>query len=220
MKNKLFAEFMGTFILIFIGCGGIIVNDLYEGILGHLGVNLVFGLVVMAIIYSIGNVSGAHINPAVTIGFLVAGRIEKKIVIPYIFVQILGAITGAFVLHLLFPTHTTLGSTLPSGSLLQSFIFEIFLSFILMFIVLNVSTGHKEIGMMAGVAVGGTIVFEALVGGPVSGASMNPARSLGPAVISGNLSPIWIYLTAPVIGTILAHPICQWVQGKNCCDIN
>lgn len=219
MKNKLFAEFMGTFILIFIGCGGIVVNDLYNGILGHLGVNLVFGLVVMAIIYAIGHVSGAHINPAVTIGFLVAGRIEKKIVLPYIFVQILGATTAALVLHLFFPTHTTLGSTLPDGSLLRSFVLEIFLSFILMFIVLNVSTGHKETGMMAGVAVGGTIVFEALVGGPISGASINPARSLGPALISGNLNAIWIYLTAPVIGTILAHPTCQWVQGKHCCQL-
>jgi aquaporin Z len=171
----------------------------------------------MAVIYSVGNVSGAHINPAVTLGFVFAGRLKAKEAIPYVISQMLGAIIAAGVLRFLFPGHESLGSTLPGVSLLRSFVMEVLLSFILMFVVLNVSTGHMEKGIMAGVAVGGTVALAALMGGPMTGASMNPARSLGPALISGNLSSVWIYLTAPVVGAFLAHPFCRWIQGKKCC---
>lgn len=215
--NKIAAETAGTFILIFCGCGAIVVNAHYGGHLGHVGICMVFGLTVMAVIYSVGNISGAHINPAVTFGFFCAGRIRIREVPMYVASQLIGALAGAALLKALFPQADNLGMTLPAGSVMQSFVLEIVLTFILMFVVLNVSTGHKEKGIMAGAAVGGLIVLEALFGGPVSGASMNPARSLGPAFMSGNLEHIWIYLTAPMLGALLAHPTCKFIQGDQCC---
>ncbi|ACF10864.1 major intrinsic protein [Chlorobaculum parvum NCIB 8327] len=216
-KNLFIAEAIGTFALVFAGCGAIVVNESFGGALGHLGVSTVFGLVVMAMIYSVGNVSGAHLNPAVTLGFVFAGRLDKRSIPGYIGSQLIGALAAAAALRLLFPESATLGSTLPGIDLARAFIVEVLLSFVLMFVILNVSTGHMEKGIMAGVAVGGTIALEALVGGPLTGASMNPARSLAPALLSGNLSSIWLYLTAPVVGTWLAHPTCRWIQGPNCC---
>lgn len=216
--NRYLAEAIGTFALVFAGCGAIIVNDAFGGVLGHVGVSLVFGLIVMAMIYSVGNISGAHINPAVTLGFLFAGRLDKRLFLPYIVCQCLGAITASIVLWLLFPDHATLGSTLPAVSITKTFFIEVVLSFLLMFVILNVSTGHMEKGIMAGVAVGGTVALEALIGGPMTGASMNPARSLGPALISFNVNSLWVYLVAPVLGMYLAHPACRWIQGENCCN--
>lgn len=220
MKNRnniLAAEAIGTFALVFAGCGAIVVNDLYGLALGHAGIGMVFGLVVMAMIYSIGNISGAHINPAVTLGFFFAGRIGARDIAPYIASQLGGALLAALLLKLLFPGHPSLGSTLPAAGVAHAFVFEIVLSFLLMFVILNVSTGHMEKGIMAGVAVGGTVAFEALMGGPVSGASMNPARSIAPALFSANLDTLWIYLAGPLIGTWLAHPTCRLVQGGECC---
>jgi len=216
-KNIYIAEAIGTFALVFAGCGAIVVNDLFGAQLGHTGVSMVFGLIVMAMIYSIGNISGAHINPAVTLGFFFAGRIQKNVLLPYITSQIIGAILASGLLKMLFSTHESLGATLPSGGIITAFVMEIILSFLLMFVILNVSTGHMEKGIMAGVAIGGTVALEALMGGPVSGASMNPARSLGPALVSGNLSTLWIYITAPIIGTLLASPTCRVIQGSECC---
>ena len=218
-KNIYIAEAIGTFALVFAGCGAIVVNDLFGAQLGHAGVSMVFGLIVMAMIYSIGNISGAHINPAVTLGFFFAGRIQKEEILPYIVSQLIGAILAAGLLKLLFNSHESLGATLPTGGIVNAFVFEIVLSFFLMFVILNVSTGHMEKGIMAGVAIGGTVALEALMGGPVSGASMNPARSLGPALVSGNLSSLWIYLTAPIIGTWLARPTCRMIQGDECCHV-
>lgn len=218
-KNIYIAEAIGTFALVFAGCGAIVVDDLFGAPLGHTGVSMVFGLIVMAMIYSIGNISGAHINPAVTLGFFFAGRIEKKEVLPYITSQLTGAVAAAGLLKLLFSNHESLGATLPSGGIINAFVLEIVLSFFLMFVILNVSTGHMEKGIMAGVAIGGTVALEALMGGPVSGASMNPARSLGPALLSGNISTLWIYITAPVIGAWLAHPTCRMIQGDECCNV-
>ena len=217
--NRYLAETIGTFTLVFAGCGAIIVNDTFPGTLGHMGISIVFGLVVMAMIYSIGNISGAHLNPAVTLGFFFARRLEIKCVPGYLGCQIIGAVAAAGVLRLMFPDHGTLGATLPGQNieLLNAFIMEVILSFVLMFVILNVSTKHMEKGIMAGVAVGGTIALEALMGGPVTGASMNPARSLGPALVSGHLETIWLYIAAPVTGTFLAYPTCRWIQGDECC---
>ena len=217
-KNRYLAEGVGTFALVFAGCGAIVVNDLYAGALGHVGVSMVFGLIVMAMIYAVGNISGAHINPAVTIAFMFAGRLEKRQVLPYVASQIGGALLAAILLANVFPGHATLGATIPSGSALQAFVLEVVMSFLLMFVILNISTGHMEKGIMAGVAVGGTVALEALFGGPVSGASMNPARSIGPAVVSGNIQELWIYLAAPVLGMWLAYPTCRWIQGTDCCS--
>ncbi len=219
-KNICIAEAIGTFALVFAGCGAIIVNDTHGLALGHTGIGMVFGLVVMAVIYSIGNISGAHINPAVTLGFFFAGRIGRKEILPYISCQFAGALLAATLLRILFPAHPSLGATLPAGGVLNAFIFEIVLSFLLMFVILNVSTGHMEKGIMAGVAVGGTVAFEALMGGPVSGASMNPARSVAPALLSGSPQALWIYIAGPLIGTWLAHPTCRLVQGGECCHVD
>ena len=215
--NRYLAEVVGTFALVFAGCGAIIVNDSFGGVLGHVGVSLVFGLVVMSMVYAVGNISGAHINPAVTLGFLFAGRLERPAAFAYFASQFAGAILAALVLRLLFPEHDTLGATLPAVSLMRAFVVETLLTFLLMFVILNVSTGHMEKGIMAGVAVGGTVAMEALVGGPLTGASMNPARSLGPALVSGQFDSLWIYLSAPVLGAYLAYPTCRWIQGEECC---
>lgn len=217
-SNRLFAEAAGTFGLVFCGCGAIVVNELYGGQLGHFGVSAVFGLIVMAMIYSFGNISGAHINPAVTIGFAVAGRLRRADVLPYIGSQLAGALVAAIALRFLFPEHTDLGATLPSGSLVQAFTLEVLLSFLLMLVILNVSTGHMEKGIMAGAAIGATVGLAALFGGPVTGASMNPARSLGPAVASLEFASLWLYLVAPVVGTTLAAPTCRYIQGEECCS--
>jgi MIP family channel proteins len=216
-SNPYMAEAIATFALVFTGCGAIIVNETFPGTLGHVGVSVVFGLVVMAMIYAVGNISGAHLNPAVTLGFLFAGRLDKSAAPRYIGSQILGALAAAIVLRFLFPENATLGMTVPRIGLFRAFVMEVLLSFFLMFVIFNVSTGHMEKGIMAGVAVGGTIALEALVGGPVTGASMNPARSLAPALVSGHMSELWIYLTAPVLGAFLAHPTCRWIQGPRCC---
>lgn len=214
--NQYIAEGIGTFTLVFAGCGAIIVNDT-EGALGHVGISLVFGLIVMAMIYAVGNISGAHLNPAVTLGFFFAGRLKRREILPYIGSQTTGAIIAAILLRLLLSSHDTLGATLPAGGIARAFGMEVILTFILMFVILNVSTGHMEKGIMAGVAIGGTVTLAALFGGPVSGASMNPARSLGPALISGTLQSLWIYLLAPMVGAYLAHPLCHVIQGNQCC---
>jgi aquaporin Z len=216
--NKSLSEAVGTFGLVFAGCAAIIVNDSFGGALCHVGVSLAFGLVVMAMIYSFGNISGAHINPAVTIGFVVAGRLRPGAALPYIVSQLAGALCASVALSFLFPEHTTLGATVPSGAVAQAFAMEAILSFLLMLVILNMSTGHMEKGVMAGVAIGGTVALEALIGGPVTGASMNPARSFGPAFVSGQLEFLWIYLSAPVVGAVLAGPTCRWIQGRECCS--
>jgi aquaporin Z len=217
IAGRFIAEGIGTFALVFAGCGAIVINDTTGGALGHVGVSLVFGLVVMAMIYSVGNISGAHLNPAVTLGFFFAGRLEKREILPYIGSQTAGAVIAALTLRLMYPDHPSLGATTPTGGIMRAFAIEVILSFFLMFVILNVSTGHMEKGIMAGVAIGGTVALAALFGGPVSGASMNPARSLGPALASGQLRSLWIYLIAPLIGTYLAHPTCRMIQGTECC---
>lgn len=212
-----FAEFLGTFILLFTGCGAIIVNDVTGGVLGHLGVCTVWGLTVMSVIYALGEASGAHINPAVTIAFWLSGRMRARSVGPYLLAQFVGAICAAGVLALLLPAHDTLGSTIPREGAMQSLVLEALLSFVLMFIILNVATGSKETGIMAGVAIGSFVAIAALFGGPISGASMNPARSLGPALVSGQLGQLWIYFIGPLIGTCTAVFACRIVQAPGCC---
>ena len=216
--NKYLAEFIATFFLIFVGTGSIIVNDITGGQVTHVGVSLTFGFVVMVMIYSVGNISGAHMNPAVTLGFMVSGRLEKQEVIPFVASQVSGALAASLVLRFIFLNHATLGATIPNASALQAFVLETILSFLLMFVVLNVSTGAKEKGIMAGVAVGGVVALNAMVGGPLTGASMNPARSLAPAIMSGELEHLWIYLSAPVLGALAACPFCRGIQGKECCS--
>ena len=204
--KKYTAEAIGTFCLVFAGTGAIVVNDLSDGVITHVGVALTFGLIVLAMIQAVGDVSGAHINPAVTIAFWAARRFDAKQVIPYIVSQFVGAFAASGLLRIMFPDHASLGATLPIDSWEQSLLFEIVLTFMLMFVILNVSTGAKEKGVMAGAAIGSVVALEAMFAGPICGASMNPARSLAPAVVSGELAHLWIYLVAPVIGALLAIP--------------
>lgn len=216
MKSYL-AEFIGTFTLVFAGTGAIVINDLSGGAVSHVGVALTFGLVVLAMIYTLGDVSGAHLNPAVSFGFWFARRFPSRKLLPYVVAQILGALLASGSLRLLFPQHQSLGATLPSGSLLQSFALEIILSFFLMFVIVNVSVGAKEKGLMAGVAVAAMVGLEALFAGQISGASMNPARSIAPAVVSGRVSELWIYIFAPLVGAFFGVLGCRCVQPKGCC---
>jgi aquaporin Z len=216
MKTYL-AELLGTFTLVFVGTGAIVINDVSHGGVSQVGVSLTFGLVVMAMIYALGDISGAHLNPAVTFGFWISGRFPGRKLAPYIFSQLGGAALASALLRLLFPSHSTLGTTLPAGPIAQSFILETLLAFFLMFVILNVSTEAKERGMMAGVAIGGIVGLEAMFAGPITGASMNPARSLAPALVSGQTQHLWIYLVAPLLGAYLAMWGCRGVQAKGCC---
>jgi aquaporin Z len=216
--KKYIAELIGTFALVFAGTGAIVINDLSGGAVSHVGVALTFGLVVMVMIYALGEVSGAHLNPAVTIGFYLARRLSLREVSPYVLSQCAGGLLASVVLRLLFEGHPTLGATIPAGSPAQSFVLEIILTFFLMFVILSVSTGAKEKGVMAGAAIGAVVGLAALFAGPVSGASMNPARSLAPALAAGHTEHLWIYVLAPVIGAGLAVAGCRCVQNPGCCS--
>lgn len=219
IKQKLTAELIGTFALVFAGTGAIVINDVSGGSITHVGVALTFGLVVLAMIYTLGDISGAHLNPAVTFGFWLSGRFPIAHVVPYIFCQTLGACVASVVLRLLFPAHPNLGATLPAGSDFQSFILETILTFLLMFVILSVSTGAKEKGITAGIAVGSVIALEAMFAGKICGASMNPARSLAPALVSGTFQHLWIYLTAPFAGAVLAIFACRGCRESDCCPL-
>jgi MIP family channel proteins len=215
--RRLAAEALGTFALVFAGTGAVVINDVSGGTVTHVGVALTFGLVVLAMVYAVGDVSGAHLNPAVTLGFFAARRFEARWVAPYIISQCAGALLASLTLRLLFPTSATLGATSPAGGALQSFVLEFILTLLLMFVILSVSTGSKEKGVLAGVAVGSVIALEALFAGPISGASMNPARSLAPALVSLRLDSLWVYLTAPALGACAGVLACRCVQEPGCC---
>lgn len=217
LHKRLLSEILGTFWIVFAGTGAIIIGDI-SGAIPHLGVAIVFGLVVFGMISALGDVSGAHFNPAVTIGFYLARRFPGKSVFPYISSQIAGAIVASLVLHLLFPAHESLGGTIPSGSFGQSWVLEFILTFGLMFVILGVSTGASEKGITAGLAIGGVVALEALFAGPISGASMNPARSFAPALISGQMQSIMLYLTAPVLGAAFAVLACACTREQSCCS--
>ncbi len=210
--RKNIAEFLGTYILVFTGTGAIVINNVTEGVVSHPGIAITFGLVVMALIYALGDVSGAHINPAVSVSFLVTGDMKASTTFWYILFQCAGAIAASLTLRVLFWEQEKLGGTLPAGPWWQSFILEFLLTFILMFVVLQVATGAKEKGIMAGIAIGGVVALEAMFAGPICGASMNPARSLGPAVVSGHLEHLWIYLVATTLGAVAAVPVWKLLQ--------
>lgn len=211
-KKQALAELVGTFFLVFFGTGAIIVDSLNGGALGLTGIALSFGLILTCAIYAVGEISGGHFNPAVSVGFFVANKIPSNQMVTYVIAQIVGAIAASALLHYLFPSATTLGETLPSAGLEQSFIMEVVLTFALMFVIINVATGSKNQSLMAGLAIGFTVLVGVYVGGLVSGGSMNPARSIGPALISGNTADLWAYLAAPVIGAVLA--IFAWKMVK------
>lgn len=199
ISRNYYAEYVGTFTLVFAGTGALVINAI-SGDITHVGVSLTFGLVVLSLIYTVGEISGAHLNPAVTIGFWIAKKFPIRLVLGYIASQLLGAISASILLKILFPSDRTLGATIPAGSNLQSVVLEFILTWFLMLVILSVSTGAKEKGATAGIAVGSVVCLEALFAGPISGASMNPARSIAPALVSQNLGSLWIYILAPLIG--------------------
>lgn len=210
--RKHLAEIIGTFALVFCGTGAIIINQEAGGVITHAGIAITFGLIVSAMIYTVGDISGAHLNPAVTIAFWVAKEFPVKEIMPYIMSQGVGAFLASITLKFLFPANATLGSTLPSGLAMQSFVLELILTFILMFVILHVAKGSKEQGMFAGIAIGSVVLLEAMFAGPICGASMNPIRSIAPAIISGHLEHVWVYILAPILGAILA--VFAWMGLK------
>jgi len=215
--KKYAAEMLGTFGLVFAGTGAIIIDQITGGSITHVGVALTFGMIVLVMIYTFGDISGAHLNPAVTIGFWASRLLPGREVPAYVVSQIIGALLASGILRVLFPENKLLGATMPAGSERQSFILEFILTFFLMLTILNVSTGAKEKGITAGIAVGCMIGLEAMFAGPICGASMNPARSLAPALVSGHLEHLWLYLAAPVLGAVSAKFACQCVRETDCC---
>lgn len=203
--------------MVFCGTGAMTINEVTGGDITHVGVAITWGLIVMAMIYAFGEISGAHFNPAVTIAFAYAKKFEWEEVPKYIVAQCIGAIAASSILLFLFPESEFLGGTLPAFDDLRAFVLETLLTYFLMVVIINVSTGSKETGTMAGIAVGGVVLLEAMFAGPMTNASMNPARSLGPALLSGHWEHQWLYFIAPVLGALLAVLTCKLVKPDNCC---
>lgn len=216
--KKYISEFIGTFSMIFCGTGAMTVNEVTGGDVTHVGIAITWGLIVMAMIYAFGETSGAHFNPAVTIAFAYAKKFAWKEVPKYIIVQVLGALTASLILWYLFPTSEHLGATIPSVDVGRAFVMELLLTFFLMVVIINVSTGSKEIGIIAGIAIGAVVLLEAMFAGPITNASMNPARSIAPAIVAGKMQHLWMYILAPILGAILAVISCKMVKEDNCCQ--
>lgn len=217
--KRYISEFIGTFALVFCGTGAMTVSEITNGAdLTHTGVAITWGLIVMAMIYAFGETSGAHFNPAVTVAFAYAKKFSWKEVPKYVIAQLLGAILASGILWVLFPESEFYGATIPSIEPWRAFILELLLTFFLMLTIINVSTGSKEVGVMAGIAIGGVVLLEAMFAGPMTKASMNPVRSIAPALVSGHLEHLWIYLIAPFLGALLAVISCKLVKDDTCCD--
>ncbi len=216
--KKYISELIGTFSLVFCGTGAMTVNEITGGDVTHVGVAITWGLIVMAMIYAFGEISGAHFNPAVTIAFAYAKKFSWKEVPKYIAMQLVGALLASLVLLYLFPEAELYGATIPTLDMWRAFVLELLLTFFLMLVIINVSTGSKEIGTMAGIAIGGVVLLEAMFAGPMTKASMNPARSIAPALVSGHYQHLWLYMIAPVIGALLAVVSCKLVKDEQCCD--
>jgi len=207
------AEFVGTFFLVFFGCGSIIMSQLNSDFAENL-IPFIFGGIVTVMIYATGHLSGAHFNPAVTISFWVIGRFPKQRVPFYLLSQIMGAVTASFFHFLLWGKDVNFGATAFTANLFQGVFFEFLLSFLLMFVIVSVATDSRAVGELAGLAIGMTVCLCALFGGPLTGASMNPARSLGPALFNGDLSQLWVYMIFPVIGAVCGAKTYEWIRCK------
>ncbi|PZC50438.1 MAG: aquaporin Z/aquaporin NIP [Chloroflexi bacterium] len=214
MLKKSVAEFIGTFGLVFAGTGAIMINDITGGGVTHVGVGLTFGSIIAVMIFATGHISGAHINPAVTLGFAITKHLPWKQVPYYLGSQIAGAISASVVLLLLLGDVADLGATIPAGTDLQAFFIEIILTFFLMFVIMSVATDIRSVGQIAAIAIGATVGLEAIFAGPITGASMNPARSLGPAIVGWTWTSQWVYVLAPVIGAAAASMVYSWLRGE------
>ena len=209
------AEGLAAFTLVFAGCGAIVADAVYGGTLGTVGVSLVFGLIIMAMIYATGHLCGAHINPAVTVAFTITRHFPGRDAVAYIGAQLAGAAIAALVLLAIWPDKPAdLGATLPSVGVGSAFVYELILTAFLMFVIMAVATDTRAVGASAAIAIGGTVGLDALFGGPVTGASMNPARSFGPALASGEWHQFWIYLAGPMLGAAVGAAAYQLVRGE------
>jgi aquaporin NIP len=214
LARRAAAEGLGAFALVFAGCGAIVTNTVHVGSLGTVGVALVFGLVIMAMVYATGHLSGAHLNPAVTLAFTLTRHFPRREALAYVAAQLIGAIAGAALLLAIWPSQPAdLGTTLPSVGSGSALAYEAALTALLMFTIMAVATDTRAVGAGAAIAIGGAVGLDALFGGPITGASMNPARSLGPALVSGELRDLWIYLVAPIAGAALGALAYQFVRG-------
>jgi MIP family channel proteins len=209
------AEGLAAFALVFAGCGAIVTDASYDGALGTVGIGLVFGLIIMVMIYATGHLSGAHINPAVTIAFTLTRHFGVRDATAYIAAQLTGAIAGALVLLAVWPDKpAALGATVPSVAAGSAFVYEVILTAILMFVIIAVATDTRAVGAAAAIAIGATVGLDAIFGGPVTGASMNPARSFGPALAAGEWQDFWIYLVGPVAGAAAGAFAYQLIRGR------
>ena len=215
LTRRSVAEAVGTFILVFCGTGAIVINDVSQGAITHVGIALTFGLTVMALIHAFEPISGCHLNPSVSIGLWLAGKFPPTELFHYIASQCTGAIFASLMLKALFPQHPTLGATLPTDGTLQSFVLEIILTWILMLVILCVANGTRQSAALAGISIGAVVGLEAMFAGPISGASMNPARSLAPALISMQTQHLWVYLLAPIIGSVLAVAVFSLMKSPS-----
>ena len=213
LTRSLVAELIGTFALVFAGAGAIMV-DAKTHALGHVGVAIAFGLVIMVMIYAVGHISGAHFNPAVSFAFALTRHFPWPRAAAYWLAQAAGALMAAALLRASLGDLAHVGATLPSGSQAQSFLWEVVLTFFLMLVIMSVATDARAVGEAAAIAIGGTVGLDAMFGGPISGASMNPARSFGPAVVSGDLHALWLYIVAPLVGAALGALAYQFVRGE------
>jgi MIP family channel proteins len=205
------AELIGTYALVTAGCGAIMVNA-DTGALTHVGIAFTFGLIIVVMIAATGHISGAHFNPAVTLAFAVTRHFRWQDVPVYVAAQLLGAVAGSLTLQLLFTPIANLGATVPSGGAWQSFGVEILLSAVLMFVIISVATDARAAGQLAAIAIGSTVLLDALWGGPISGASMNPARSFGPALVAGVWQDHWVYWLGPILGAVLGASLYQFIR--------
>lgn len=209
------AEGLAAFALVFAGCGAVVTNAAHRGTLGSVGVSLVFGLVIMVMIYATGHLSGAHINPAVTIAFTLTRHFPGRDAVAYVGAQLTGATAGAFVLLAAWSSKpASLGSTVPSVGIGTALLYEVVLTAVLMFVIIAVATDTRAVGAAAAIAIGGTVGLDALFGGPITGASMNPARSFGPALASGTWNDFWIYVVGPVVGAALGAFAYQFIREE------